>query len=271
MQETYEERPVASGPAAGATSWPEYWDLKYACTFTLPQTRDCTQVGAQQGCDCAESTSSAPLPSGTSGWELCQPGSPTIQVSAKAYPTIRELYLAKLMAQQGVVSSLCPIDVTDNGTGDPLYGYRPAMASIIQRLKTSLVGACLPHKLTVTDGNVDCLVLASLPSTSDTCDPAKGLAPVDAKTVAGAAQALQGQADASLLDTTQHTVCQMAQLPAPDGGSCDSAASPGWCYVTGAAAGNLCGNAIAFSAPAQPSTGVKTLLSCIESTPTATN
>ncbi|HEY8086385.1 MAG TPA: hypothetical protein VIF09_01025 [Polyangiaceae bacterium] len=271
MVETYEERPVASGPSATATTWPEYWDLKYACTFTLAQPRDCTQVGAQQGCDCAESSSSAPLPAGTSGWELCQPGSPTMQVSAKAYPTIRELYLAKLMAGQGVVSSLCPIDVTEQGgAGDPLYGYRPAMASIIQRLKTSLLRACVPHKLTVKDGNVDCLVLASLPTTSGTCDPAKGLSPVDAATVAGAASALQGQPDASLLDTTQHTVCQMAQLPAPDGGSCDAASAAGWCYVVGAAAGNTCGNAIAFSAPAQPATGVKTLLSCIESTPTAT-
>jgi hypothetical protein len=261
MLETYEQRPLYSAP--GST----YWDLAYACTFALNPVRDCTQVGAAQGCDCAESTP----PPGTSGWELCDPNNPTIQIAAKAYPTVRELTLAKLMGAQGVVSSLCPIDAKEAAPGDPLYGYRPAMAAILQRLASSLVGACLPHELTVTDGAVDCLVLASLPGTGQTCDPAKGLAPADPQTVAHAAQSLQGQATAALLDTTQRTVCQMSQLPAPDGGSCTTSADAGWCYVVGAAAGNTCGNAIQFSPAAQPSTGVETLLSCIETTPTVTN
>jgi hypothetical protein len=32
---------------------------------------------------------------------------------------------------QGVVSSLCPIHVTEQTPGDPLYGYRPAIGSIV--------------------------------------------------------------------------------------------------------------------------------------------
>src|ERR1019366_5507674 len=137
------------------------------CTFPLATPRDCRQVGAQEGCDCAES----PPPAGSTGWELCDPNDPTKQIAAKAYPTFRELYLAKLMGQQGVVSSLCPIHVTEQGANDPLYGYRPAVAAILGRLTGSLAGQCLPHKLTVTGGSVPCQVLASLPQPGLGCDP----------------------------------------------------------------------------------------------------
>jgi hypothetical protein len=68
------------------------------------------------------------------------------QFHAKAYPTVRDLLLAELLGQvpganEGVISSICPIhvvDATPTGT-DPLYGYRPAMSAIVERLKTSLL------------------------------------------------------------------------------------------------------------------------------------
>jgi hypothetical protein len=70
---------------------------------------------------------------------VCDDKSPTSQIAAKAYPTIRELLVAKMMGAQGIVSSICPIDVTDNAAGDdPDYGYRPAVAAIIDRLKGAL-------------------------------------------------------------------------------------------------------------------------------------
>jgi hypothetical protein len=63
----------------------------------------------------------------------------TVQTYAKAYPTIRELQLANMMGAQGSVSSLCPIHTVDNATGDdPLYGYRPAMDGLVDRLKNAL-------------------------------------------------------------------------------------------------------------------------------------
>ena len=63
----------------------------------------------------------------------------TVQVYAKAYPTIRELMLANMLGSQGVVSSLCPIHIVDNTTGDdPLYGYRPAMDVLVDRMKPAL-------------------------------------------------------------------------------------------------------------------------------------
>ncbi|HEY1691281.1 MAG TPA: hypothetical protein VGG39_03925 [Polyangiaceae bacterium] len=194
-----------------------------------------------------------------------------MQIAAKAYPTFRELYLAQMMGPQGVVSSLCPIHTTEQGTGDPLYGYRPAMAAIIARLQTSLLGQCLPHELTVKDGAVQCLVLASLPSTAASCDASAGLSTAAPQVVAEAAQSLAGTDDAPLLDPTQHTICQMAQLPTGDAGTCTTSTDAGWCYVEQAAVAGQCPDTIDFSPSAQPQPGVHTLLSCLESTPTVTN
>jgi hypothetical protein len=66
---------------------------------------------------------------------------PTQQDYAKAYPTIREILLAKLLGQtpganQGVISSICPIHTVEAMPGDPLFGYRPAMTTLIDRLKS---------------------------------------------------------------------------------------------------------------------------------------
>jgi hypothetical protein len=262
MAETYEERPYRASPFAS------YWDLAYACTFPLATPRDCTLPENQDSCDCA---TSRPPPSVT-GWELCDPNDPTKQIAAKAYPTTRELYLAKLLGGQGVVSSLCPIHVSEQSPGDPLYGYRPAMSAIVDRLAASLQGQCLPHQLQVVDGNVPCQLLASLPQPGMQCDPAKGMSEVDPQTVARAAQSLQGQSAAALLDPTQHTICQIAQVASADlvNGSCAQSQTPGWCYVVGPAAGGQCPDALLFSPSGQPGTGVETLMTCIESTPTVT-
>jgi hypothetical protein len=51
------------------------------------------------------------------------------------------MVIAHAMGPQGVVSSLCPIHATPaNGDNppDPLFGYRPAMAAIVDRLRASL-------------------------------------------------------------------------------------------------------------------------------------
>ena len=63
----------------------------------------------------------------------------TVQVYAKAYPTIRELTLAMMLGNQGVVASLCPIHTLDNAAGDdPLYGYRPAMDSLVNKMRAAI-------------------------------------------------------------------------------------------------------------------------------------
>jgi hypothetical protein len=265
MIETYKQRPIPYSDPTGA--YGEYWDLAYACTFPLSTPRDCTQTSLQDGCDCAHSMP----PASVGGWELCDPQDPTKQIAAKAYPTVRELYLAKLLGSQGVVSSLCPIDATEQGQGDPLYGYRPAMAAIVGRLTQKLLGQCLPNRLTPTDGTVPCLVLASLPEAGAACDPTKGLSAADPVTVARATQTLQGEGDAALFDPSQHTICEMAQVSAADlvAGSCAQSAAAGWCYVADAPDGGQCPDLVAFSPSAQPGVGVHTLLTCVEASATS--
>ncbi|HSY23848.1 MAG TPA: hypothetical protein VK841_17090 [Polyangiaceae bacterium] len=156
-------------------------DRQYACTFKLQEPRDCTQFANANSCDCpADATGLTPaeIP------PLCDPNNPTSQLYAKAYPTIRELTLAKLMGAQGIVSSLCPIDTQtpDGGAYDPNYGYNPAVEVIIDRLKPALNVTCLPEKLvTTSSGAAPCQVLVALPpSTGGTCknpscDPTIGL------------------------------------------------------------------------------------------------
>jgi hypothetical protein len=124
-------------------------DREYACIFKLPTPRQCDNAATaadptlQDSCDCQ------PPQSGTGSFThdqvpaVCNDATPTQQDYAKAYPTIRELLLAKLLgeapgANEGVISSLCPIHTVEGEAGDPLYGYRPAMSAIVDRLKRSL-------------------------------------------------------------------------------------------------------------------------------------
>jgi hypothetical protein len=264
MYETYKVRPFPS-PVF------DYWDLAFACTFPLAAPRDCKMVRNQAGCDCAFEK---PLPG--HDWELCDPNDPTQQIAAKAYPTVRELWLAQLLGKQGIVSSLCPIHPQPtNGDvpPDPLYGYRPAMNAIINQLKVPLAAPCIPHALQPdTQGAVPCLVLASLPAGETTCDPAKGESDVDPHVVADASQSLQGQFGPGAFDPSQHTICQVHELTGGDlaNGTCKSSSQPGWCYVTGAAAGGRCPQTLLFSPPATPSTGTQVAFVCIESSSATT-
>jgi hypothetical protein len=109
-------------------------NIQYACIFPLVTPLDCTQPVNGYACDCP----SMPLTHDETP-PVCSDANPTVQVAAKAYPTIRELQVAKMMGAQGIVSSLCPVDVADNAAGnDPLYGDRPAVAAIIDRLKGAM-------------------------------------------------------------------------------------------------------------------------------------
>jgi hypothetical protein len=103
-------------------------DLQYACIFPLAAPVDCSSGT----CDCmsAEIASNKPL---------CNPpeGGPagTTQYFAKAYPGLRELDLAKRLGERSFVASVCPksIDPADDD-----YGYRPAFAAMMARLRRML-------------------------------------------------------------------------------------------------------------------------------------
>lgn len=68
-------------------------DLQFACTFALATPRTCTSQ--DPSCDCARGTT-PPLCSGQG-----------TQVRGKAYPTVRELRVAKALGDRAVVGSIC--------------------------------------------------------------------------------------------------------------------------------------------------------------------
>ncbi len=119
-------------------------DREYACTFRLRTPRQCDNTATSQDPTLANECDCQPPSSGSFTADevpaVCNGAMPTQQDYAKAYPTIREILLAKLLgevpgANQGVVSSICPIHNVESAQGDPLYGYRPAMSTLIKRLK----------------------------------------------------------------------------------------------------------------------------------------
>jgi hypothetical protein len=291
----------ASADADGVSDWvtdegPHVLevDREYACTFPLATPRNCALTSdptVSYACDCPSADGLTPqqLP------PLCDPTAQTKQIAAKAYPTARELLLAKLMGRQGFVSSLCPINVTPstgNDLTDPLFGYNPAVNGIVDRLKVSLSNQCLPQTLTQdSSGAVPCLILLQLAqqgapglceNPGNACDPQRGLlgpgvvpAGASAPTLTqdilnkfceGAEAQYQGDAGAAG-DPSTYPVCALAQLTPTlnpgdfNAGSCAGSNDPGWCYVTGAAAKG-CPRAILFSP--EPPAGSTVSLQCIE-------
>jgi len=111
-------------------------DLQFACTYALTAPRDCTQAANAGACACATGALNASTP-------LCQKSAggtyTTTQIEGQAYPTIRELAVARSLGGQAVVSSICPIHTTEATAGDPLYGYRPAFGALVDRLATTLI------------------------------------------------------------------------------------------------------------------------------------
>jgi hypothetical protein len=238
-------------------------DRQYACIFPIA-ARDCTLPQNANSCDCpADATGLTPaqIP------PLCDPNKPTSQIFAKAYPTIRELTLANLMQGQGIVASLCPIDPTPaagtTASSDPKYGYNPAVAVIVDRLKSALNSPCLPEKLAPTDDGgtaVPCLVLVALPPSNNggtcenpKCDPTNGLfgpgqdtgspgnPPLDQDVLNKFCEAQEqayltgGGSPGAVGDPDLQSVCMLYQLTTSDpnsaaefqGGTCNSYMPPG--------------------------------------------
>jgi hypothetical protein len=132
--------PASCDPINGREWNSNKGDLQTACIFDIRPLyagvgKDCTSAKYIGACDCM---SANPLLNST----LCDANVPTLQIYGKAYPSVREMVIARAMAQQGggqgIVSSLCPIHVTEQGPGDPLYGYRPAVRAIVARFKSVL-------------------------------------------------------------------------------------------------------------------------------------
>jgi len=239
-------------------------DLQYACTFDLKTPKNCDDKDYAGACDCDTAQNAgtdSPLCNGTT------------QTKGKAYPTIRELSVARQLGDQGIVASICPKDSKNptlpSGQINPDYGYNPAVATIVDRLKSALGNTCVPQPLeTDPSGHVPCLILEELLVPGAKCDPAKGVKDADPSIVAKYKEQRQqdlGGSDAGV-DLANITVCEAQQLTGNQlqNGTCDyPGAPPGWCYVTGKAAGGTCKQALKFSEAGNP-VGARVSLQCIE-------
>lgn len=110
-------------------------DLQYACTFELPEPRACDQqtLDNGEGCDCFAGEAA-------SNRSVCQPpgGGPTgtTQYYGKAYPSLRELAVARDLGRRSVLGSVCARNTTDPSRDD--YGYRPVFSALSQRIAKTL-------------------------------------------------------------------------------------------------------------------------------------
>jgi hypothetical protein len=226
-------------------------DLEYACIFDLPQARDCSDPNVV-ACDCSDPKNDNPLcdDNGTKGR--------TLQKRAKGYPGTRELSLIQKLGTQGIVGSICPAQLSDLNAPD--FGYRPAVQTIIDRLKLALGGQCLPRQLTPNAaGQVQCLILearntggAHKADCDSFCDGLPARQKVDAAHKPAVAAA---QADPSAKSANWDCFCEIKQLGGDTTqGTCNDMTAPkseldacqcltadppiyngapvdGWCYV----------------------------------------
>jgi hypothetical protein len=143
-------------------------DLQFACIFDLSEPVACDSVNAA-GCECnaEEYVKQSPL---------CTYPAPSMdgtQIKEKAYPSLRELEVLRGVESAGVVASICPKNVEPEGSpaSDPYYGYNPAIAAIVNRMKGLFTAGCLPRPLdrvTIEDvdfGRADPAELGTVPCT----------------------------------------------------------------------------------------------------------
>ncbi len=175
-------------------------DLEYACTFDLPQPVDCT--ASPIGCDCATTAADGP--------PLCDANVRTTQIKGKAYPTIRELRVAKGLGKQSFVASMCNTS------------YSATLDGLVNRMQESLMPSCLPTKLPhLPDGSLGCVLVAVY---ANQTDQAAGC------TDPGMSQPPLGITDIYADPITKKPLavaCATTQAA-----SCDST-TPGWCVKPG--------------------------------------
>jgi hypothetical protein len=213
-------------------------DLQYACVFDLePSTvRDCSVNPVS--CDCATDQGN-PLCEKPTADGKGDGVSTTTQFRAKAFPGTRFLQVAKDVGNGAVVASICAPNLKNESSDD--FGYRPAVASIVDRLKTQLTGRCVGTKLPVgLNGAALCVVAEGRfqKIAGQTNDPAEVKAcqacdqPGHRKLDPAVVQKLSGA-------SSFECVCEVTQLTGADRDECQtkkelgalSSGNGGWCYV----------------------------------------
>ena len=225
-------------------------DLQYACTFPLPVPRPCTDP-ADDSCDCTAEFRDYARP-------LCEytgaPGTPGTQIAAKAYPGLRELSVLRGVGDNGIVASICAKNMQVSAgllpETDASYGYNPAIAAMLDIVKTRLAQQCLPRQLPVetnpdvaTFGQVPCAVVEAMPTRggSCSCDANRGRTALlaDEPELRGAVVdqlRLEEQCDAATKPACGDIcLCKIDSLTGPALTACqeghDDGASYGYCYV----------------------------------------
>ncbi len=267
--------PVDAGRGANSINMHEWntegQDLQFACTFDLSQplaagqsseglpgaARDCGDDCAGdpacearvQSCDCRSGDHPELRKS-----PLCQnpidDSYGTIQYAAKAYPGVRQLMVlrgffeatrAAFTGNNAVVASICPKNLDWQSSASRGYGYNPAVAALVDRLKVKLGGTCLPRPIEPDqDGKLPCAVVEAIgPSQSRWCDcVAHGRRTVSEEL----SESVLGHVRQSLLcdvdgrpDCAAMCLCELPQLDEPNclnvPGIEKSSPQPGYCYV----------------------------------------
>jgi hypothetical protein len=206
-------------------------DLQYACVFDLKESDVKVCSGTVGGCDCTYS------PDDGGQNPLCQDANGQYshtQRRAKGYPGLRQLDVLKGLGEQGIVGSVCPVQVTDPSSKD--YGYSPAIGALVERLKRKLTGQCLTRPVTAADdGSVACVVIEATQSNGEACCQGKARRPVSADHQQAALEAKSAAKGADCF-------CEIDQLRGDDRAVCQNDVSvvpvgadgepvDGWCYV----------------------------------------
>jgi hypothetical protein len=174
----------------------------------------------------------------------------TMQYWAKAYPGVRQLQVLHDFGPNSIVASICARNV-DIATRDTRadFGYRPAIDTIVERLKERLGDRCLPRGLlTASDDSVPCTLVETVPRPSEACecDPAAARRAPDERTASLVRAELASDPDepcgAGDPSCARACLCEVLQVqdaanPDPDEAlrSCqedpDANGVEGWCYV----------------------------------------
>jgi hypothetical protein len=104
-----------------------------------PEPRDCSALDPMlDACDCLPGDSDRPRCEVSPGQSLAG----TTQFFAKAYPGLRDLEVLRGQGNRGAIASSCARNVCDDTRSD--FGYRPAMASLLERTEPGLGGTEAP-------------------------------------------------------------------------------------------------------------------------------
>ncbi len=221
-------------------------DLQYACIFPLADQKPCISQeefrnlidtgAAVPNCDCTDF--------GGDMFQnpLCQAQSGAFdqtQRYAKAYPSLRQLQVLYDYGSNSIVASICPKETTNQNARD--FGYRPAVAAIIDRLKEQLADKCLNRELSVrqnADNQLEaaCIIVEAtalqageMPSCA-TAARAPLAAEIDPVVRDQLEKTFQCGGNTNI-DCNRFQLCEISQVSSQSCLNDDIAQGDGWCYV----------------------------------------